>query len=217
MNQFDPVLRQESQPLAALAPHLNEGEEVVWCARPGANERRRLFWTQSLIGVVGVGGVLAFLVGAVSQNLPAWKNHFATGNSGQVLGLLVCPGGFIALFLGIFLYMATMMFRATTQARRTIYAITSQRVMQVEPTRGGDSIVHDFAPYELEHFTVVRRKDGSGNLLFQNAPDEKGGSGMRSGGSRPVLPGFYGVGEVRRVESLLNEFIQRPRSATPAD
>jgi hypothetical protein len=170
---------------AALDKQLDDGEVMVWTDQPHAGQ---------LIarGMKGVLLPLALGFFGLTQlfhnvrNLDIGMFFFALG----LLGAITSP---------FFLY---------RRVKRMAYVLTNKRAMIISGTAKAVQ-VQSFLPKDLQALSVKQNADGTGDIVFGSAagplwdPKTMNEAAPRSKKKRLISPGFYGVKEAKRVESLL--------------
>lgn len=174
---------------------LQPGEELIWAGKPNPS----LFVRKSLpiagIGVwVGAFGAL-WICGAAGFQIP---EHFIF----MIFPLLGTP------IIAISLFLLTAPIWLPISAKHYVYAVTNKRVITITGWR--QRTVISYGPEKLEQIERRQNPDGSGDLLFNSSTSEEEKKG------RPLLPpGFHGIGEVRSVERMVRELLER--SQRPKD
>jgi hypothetical protein len=108
-----------------------------------------------------------------------------------LIAVVLFPAAFIAIGAFLFYRMALIIF----QGRPAIYAITDRRALILEP--GVPGRVHAFTPAQLRWLEKHARTDGSGDILFTQAPP------ISSAMSQPIQPGFLDIPGVEQAWGLL--------------
>ena len=157
---------------------LEENEQLLWSCQP---DHRRVFRENIpilFIAIPWVGLVFLWLVFIVWSLI---TSHQLGQPYGILIALLETGFPFMLLLLGLFLF--DIPFRASRRARRTIYAITSKRVLIITAARKRSIQSHTF----IGHVERIERRSEKGDLLF--------------GPSQTIR--FTGIPNVRSVEQLL--------------
>ena len=191
-----------------LRDELKPGERLLWCGQPDpwrvARQRIGLF----LFGVIFLGIVLFGIVRVNNLDVSGLKDLAPDTFFFYVL----CFSPFIVIFL---LLLLSPLWQVS-KASKTVYAITSNRAIILEPKRSGSGFLttgrilvqipkhnhsltlRSFTPNILHDIERVQRANGSGDLLFANE--------IHRGAKHNtyyVPVGFYGVPDVREVERIL--------------
>lgn len=161
-----------------LAPHLEEGETVLWqgAPRPGTFSNPLLWILAGLLLLAGASILTGLLPAALS---------FATGN---------------ALLPGLALIGAGLLVAALAFARRDgtrVYAITDRRVLVV---RGGN-LLADVSPTQLLGLRVDRDRVLWRPPLGVGGPDETGRAELER-----RRPGFYGLDDPEDMRATLERW-----------
>jgi len=185
---------------------LQPGERLIWADRAGAS-------AVALQAVVpeAPGGIYLLIVPAIAiwQVVVHWPLR---------LGPLIFCSLFILLFLSLGLFFLSAPLRAAAQARRTIYAITDQRVFIISDVRRRS--VTSYGPNSIFLLQVTERADGSGDIVFRRdrllervyvnaSGDQTDDSGIPSIHQRGAMIkiGFFGIPEVRKVEEAMRRLV----------
>src|SRR5271170_724621 len=122
--------------------------------------------------------------------------------------------GFRHLDTDLFFFLLTMfgaiaapiaLFRRVT---RMVYVLTNKRALIITGTARRAVEVQSFFPQDLQSLDVKQNADGTGDIVFSSATGKLWNPATMSAAKRRVKkkklisPGFYGVREVKRVESL---------------
>ena len=185
------LLPQELQ--TRVESELVEREELLWVGQPRPNAFLRgtipsflfaipwtafaLFWT-----CMAAGGINNF----------TQIDHGPPGVIRYAFPLFGVP--FILIGLGM---LSTPPLLARSRARRTVYAVTNQRVIAWEAAFRSVS-VRTYGSADLGEITRMERADGSGDLHFENSSWS-----TRLQNRRSVPSGLVGIADVRGVEALI--------------
>jgi hypothetical protein len=173
-----------------LEGELKPGETVLWQSAPIARRHRMMALPIFLFAIPWT----AFSV--------FWMAMAASGS------------GFFALFGLPFLLIGVGMlcspWWAARLARRTAYALTTDRAIILTPAPFGSGIsVRSFAPADLAGVERVQRGDGSGDLIL--ARELVRGS---KGHMHEKKTGFMGVPAVQTVQLRIDEMVRAHQAAT---
>lgn len=145
-----------------------------------------LFWTTMAFSITQAGGAPS----VVKIFFPAFGIPFILVG----LGLLTSP------------------YWARRAARRTCYAITSERAIVWRGAFGGRIEVRSYLPEELARMHRVENGDGSGDLVF--AEEHRSAPTRRNRyGTHVVRHGFLDISDVRAVEAIVRETLLRDVAA----
>lgn len=155
-----------------LAAELGPGEALLWSAQPGV---RRL---KAFVGVMGCfGGALVLMGGmAIFGAVMSGQGLRSAGSAGggQAGGLSVAyivTGAFWAL--GVVLALAGLLTIVLGPAvlrrrlRRTVYAVTTTRVLELSIRWGGRVLVQEIVPTQNLNLVRLDYADGTGSLVLQ--------------------------------------------------
>ncbi len=177
-------------PLDIAKAEMTPGEELLWAETSLPKNARRRIIPISLLGWV-------FLLLSL-----AWLTRAATAS----IGLLVLGIPFVVGALAL----ASAPWWWPNVTRRTIYAISDQRLLMIR-----DFAKRKVTSYGPEDIDVVERRenrDGSGDVIFRREENQKLKHHHDPYGKRRVATreiGFLGVPEVRRVEEAIWALKQR--------
>ncbi len=161
----DPLLRE-----------VRSGETVLWRGRPGIGgilkRENTLTWVVALAFAIG----LRLYVTSAESYLPSEASKGPAGTSSLVASMLLLIAGVYGIARGII------------DARRTIYAVTDQRIVIIQGV--GREQVLSVTPASINTCHVVADKTGSGSLVFRSDI---------ANGDRLVEVGFYGIPDVGQV------------------
>jgi hypothetical protein len=186
------VASSESIPLDLAARRLLEselkpGESLLWHSAPIA----RRHWLAAL-------PILFFAIPWTAFAI-FWMTMASRGSA--VFALFGLP------FVGIGCVMLAAPWWAARMARRTAYALTTDRAIILAPSPwGGGVSVRSFSPGELGDVERVQRHDGSGDLIL--AREWVRGS---KGRMREKTTGFIGVPAVQTVQLRIDELARAHR------
>jgi hypothetical protein len=176
-------------PAAIAARELLPGERLQWAARP----RPWAVARQKLTTLVGAVFLLA--IGGVAIDLGSG----AVLTSGGPLSALPVAGiGALFMLLGIAFAAAPL--AAAWQARGTVYAVTSHRLLVID--RVFIHRVAAFAPEDIQAIMVTNeRPDGSADIVFHQDIRHVRVRGARIGIVDKI--GFFGIADAERVRDLI--------------
>jgi hypothetical protein len=178
---------------AALQSVLRGKEKVLWSGRP--NPRRA-----SLSGIT----VILFGVGAPMSLFVVWGMLAVARTLGSggtaTAGVIIfgLPFGLVGLTL------LSAPYWAYRKAQRTIYAVTSTRVLAVTAWPFANS-VHAIEWARIGLTRATERRSGEGDLIIRPLP------GASPGGHEPLI--FSGILSVRQVEGMVREMATRASDA----
>jgi Bacterial PH domain len=180
--------------IAGAQAELTPGEKLTWADRPRLSAIARRELPRGLMGIPFTAFAV-FWTFAASGGLS--KNQAHAPDFFMLWGFM---------FIGIGLFILCSPLWSIWKARSTIYAITGERLMIIEGwnTRR----VTSYARSDIQEIERVERRDGSGDVVFRReAPTTRrytiSFSSMRGMGN-PI--GFFGVSDVRRVETSIRQF-----------
>lgn len=185
---------------------LDGGERLLWSGTPDAGATALAALPVSLFGIP-FGAFATFWI---------WTAFTTTSRLSRGRGPWILFPLFGVPFLLVGLGMLTAPLWVWRAAKRTVYAVTSKRVLII--TAGANRGVRSYGPADLGNLVRVERADGRGSLSF--------GGGFAAGGAWPtngmvVRVGptgtlsrvtLVGIPDVREVEHLIRENLL-PRAA----
>jgi hypothetical protein len=176
-------------PAAIAARELLPGERLQWAAqpRPWAVARQRLTTLVGAVFLLAIGGAAIDLgSGAVLMS------------GGPLSALPVAGIGALFMLLGIAFAGAPL--AAVWQARGTVYAVTSRRLLVID--RIFIHRVAAFAPEDIQAIMVTNeRPDGSADIIFRQDIRHVRVRGARIGMVDRI--GFFGITDADRVRDLI--------------
>ena len=182
----------ESSQQAALQRYLLDGERILWTGQPDPHR------------LLNAGDALLIPFSLLWGGFAIVWEIMATGFFRDLRG----PGGFFALWgipfvaLGQYFIWGRFLYKRWDR-RRTIYAVTSQRILIA---RG--SHLQSLFVKQLPQLNQSVRTDGSGTIEFGSNPFGSGmwgNTGMEFFSRRTLAPAFYDIPEVDRVARVITD------------
>lgn len=179
------VHRDDTEPsaLAVAQREMRSGERLIWADRPAPGRMALSGLALTAFGSV-FGGFAAFWIAGAASMTPEDAGVFSFFPLFGVPFLLVGLGMMLA---PVWIWMA---------AKKTVYAITSERLVIIRGNR-----VQSFEPDEIEELERREGGDGSGDVIFNR--DIVRSRSRRGSRTRVRRIGFFGIPEVRRVEDAI--------------
>jgi hypothetical protein len=173
---------------------LDSGERLLWAGKPAPSGAAVGSLPMTVFGLL-FAGFAAFWIWAAAGGMSRSSGEDFSG-----------PGAFFPLFGIPFLLVGLgMVFAplwAYLGAKHTVYAVTDRRAMIIAGS--GTKNVRSFTQDEIGEITRVERPDGTGSLMFASV------SRTSSKGHTSISRvGFVGISDVRRVEQLIRENLDR--------
>ena len=189
---------QADDPLSVARQELEPGETLVWADRPRPDALARTKLPQVIRGTLG----LAVIAGLHWYGyVPDFR---ASAENALMVAFLVAAGLYC-----LALVVAPQI--AKGAAARTVYAVTSRRVMILSrwPFRGR----RVFLPAELDEPRALAGASGEGAVVFieRKLPWWK-----RSAGGSYQIEAFYGIADAPRVAAEIAR-LRGPEEASPFD
>jgi len=177
-----------------LGRELRSDERLLWSGRPRPWYLMRAALPLALFAIPWIAFSLFWMAGAAGFRVPDLRaGRFA----------LFPLFGLPFLIIGVLMLVSPLW--ARSQAKRTIYAVTSQRLLIL--VYGRSTSVRSFDPTVLGPIQRSDRPDGTGDLLF---PDQtllnttRGYSRLQA-----MTTGFVGIIDVRLVHDLIRTTFNR--------
>ncbi|MFG0285671.1 MAG: hypothetical protein ACF8R7_14730 [Phycisphaerales bacterium JB039] len=193
---LDPAGQPERDP--RISAELEDGEQLIWAARPLPRLMSRRAWPIAIFGVPFLGFAIFWTVGA------AWGISQAGSAGNGPPGFAIIFPLFGLPFILVGLGLVTAPFWSRRAARKTLYALTDRRAILWEGGFRGQKVT-SFGPEILDEMSRTQRDDGSGDLIFRQR-EVYTGSDRRS---RAKSEGFLAVHAVRDLEKLVRQTIER--------
>jgi hypothetical protein len=168
---------------------LNPGERLLWSGSPAIGGAAVGGVPVTVFGIVFTAFAVTWIGGAIS----------ATGQAGGPWSLFPLFG-VPFLLIGIALLLGPLWYAIA--AAHTVYAVTEGRALII--TGSGGRMVRSFTSNDVEEVVRVERPDGSGSVYFAIRTTTSS-----RGFTRRARIGFVGIPEVRRVEQLIRDHVQR--------
>ncbi|MBX3359206.1 MAG: hypothetical protein KF745_12355 [Phycisphaeraceae bacterium] len=206
----DPIESHLPAPLReALLAEIDPGETLRWCGQPSA---RRAFWTTAGPAAFFCAVLSAFSVFLFVGSVLSWQQLHGIDPliqwsrpgdrpTNSAVWWSASLGTFFTLFS---LAVALAPWYSARQARRTVYALTTTRVLKLEVKRPQRAILDALEP---DHPLQIRRVDigdGRGDVLLY--------PGGQRGHARMTLTG---ITDARQVERLIRATFDPPMQSRP--
>ncbi len=204
-----PTLPMDAQ--RRIDGELSPGETLLWAGQPSPGRMARQGIVPMLFGIpftafalfwTAMAGGFAFLFNGVARS--------AGGSGAFAAPFLLFPlFGLIFVAVGLGLLLSPLWL--SLGAKRTLYAVTSQRVIVWTGGVFGSVTVRSLSPVQLGDRARTEAGDGSGDLIFPRAAtlstyqDTDSTNGFSRTRTRVTQFGFYGVPQVKQVDDLLRQ------------
>jgi hypothetical protein len=176
-----------------IQAELRPSERLVWSAAPRPARLARRAVPLVLFGIPWT----AFAVFWVSA-----ASHFKMPDFTHGTGFFPLFGvPFVLIGLGLL----TSPYWAARKAARSAYAVTSERAIILECGVFGGVSIRSFLPHQLSEIRRIQLGDGSGDLIL----DRKIGTDAEGGRTKTDI-GFFGIPDVKNVESLVLALAKPP-------
>ncbi len=192
----------------ALRAEIDPGETLRWCGQPSPVRAFRRMVVLAVLGVISFGGIGVLLVlGARSvwlelHGLEPIIQWTSKGEQPRYTMVWITLGFASLMGVGV-LCVACLPWWAAERARRTVFAVTSTRIITLEVNEDR-SLVRSLEPGHPLH---IQRTDVGGSVgnitLYPH-------TGQRSGGGIGALS-LIGVSEARQVERLIRATFDPPK------
>lgn len=192
-----------SNPLEIARDQLSTSEELIWADQPGSRHMAQAHdWKMACVGLAFTAFVSLFLIEAL--NGQGGASARLTWFIGAVVMLLPLLGG------GLWLLFSPL--RARWRAEKTVYAITSERLLII--TRS-----HKVLSFVPEGITTLEREehdDGTSSIVFYREPEteQQRNSYVKS---FPKTYGFFGIRDGKQVEAEITQLLRRGTFVSPWD
>ena len=163
---------------------LDSDEQVLWWAQPKPSRFARQALPAFLFAIPWTAFAVFWMCGAAGFEVP----DFSEGR--HFFALFGLP------FVLVGLAMLSSPLWMMRKARRTLYVVTQRRAILFEG--GWGTIVRSFGPEKLTDMVRHEKRDGSGDLIFEQ---KVAGESERAGRTTEV--GFLGINGVRDIEKVL--------------
>ncbi|MBX7219748.1 MAG: hypothetical protein K1Y36_07365 [Blastocatellia bacterium] len=175
---------------SAVAREMRPGEQLLWVGNAAPLAHLLPTIPLVLFGIPWTGFALFWTAGAAGFRIP----DLSRGWVHLLFPLWGIP--FILIGLG----MLTSPLWAWRKALKTLYAVTSQRIIIFE--KGWQLNVTSYTREQIVGLSRSEKEDGSGNLYFAEKDDRPTDSSTR----KPKV-GMYGIKDVLMVENLIRDHI----------
>jgi hypothetical protein len=187
--------------LDRVGSELGDGERLIWAEQPRVGR-----YVRQSVPIVLFG--MAFTAFALFWISAAWAMLFGIPGSGPNLegpGLPFSLFPYFGVpFVLVGLGMLSSPFWYWRQAKRTCYALTSQRAMVWQAGMFGSLTVRSYGAEALGKIVRTEHPDGSGDLVLEQIVEEGTDSeGHRT--TRIVRHGFIAISNVKQVEELVRQ------------
>lgn len=165
-----------------LGQVMENGEDILWCGRPDGR-----FPLGSCIPV--------FLFSLVWIAVPAYMMYMSIQENGikQMDEMLLFPMFFV--IVGILLFVGAV--RYFSRRRQAVYVLTEQRAILLEPKLISGVKVFTYPLVDDMLLEVNKKKDGSGNLVFDHSDVVVN--------DKPLPRGFLNICDVEKPLAILRE------------
>ena len=170
---------------------ISPGEKLAWVGRPRPSRLIAEALPSFVFGLFFTGFAL-FWIYAASGGLGPPRMGRRGGGSPSVFLIFGIP------FVLAGFSMLVAPFVAARNARKTCYGLTDRRAIVWESTPWYGTRVRSYRPDELRAMARHQRRDGSGDLVFE----ETYVAGNR-GRQKIVRRGFIAIEDVREIEALI--------------
>jgi len=194
MQNLEPPMRTMAQ------AELKSDERLVWAAQPTP----RFFTIATIVPVLFAIPWTGFAIFWTSMAFIG--THSIRGHDPMTKGFQYFFPLFGLPFILIGLGMLSSPFWMVRGMKRTVYMITDQRAVIMKPGFFGSRKVDSFEPSRLTAMERLERRDGSGDLIFEQFTTRRGS------GTQTTRRGFISVPRVREVEDILRKSLLQDRT-----
>jgi len=167
-------------------------EKVYWVGRPSVSRLVVVFAIPFVLLGLGCFALVVFITTFVWTFPPPVA-------PGREWGRMIVSVFFLLPFCCTGLLLIGTPIWAFVEARRTLYAVTDRRLILSRPIFNGSIRTKSFLTDDVGPLERLERADGSGDLLFGLAREFRRKDGTNALGRQ----GFFGIAQVREVESLI--------------
>lgn len=204
-----PILPMDAQ--RRIDGELSPGETLLWAGQPSPGRMARQGIVPMLFGIpftafalfwTAMAGGFGFLLGGAVQSAGGSGAFAAPFLLFPLFGLIFVVVGFGLLLSPLWLYLG---------AGRTLYAVTSKRVIVWNGRVFGGVTVRSLSPAQLGDRARTEAGDGSGDLVFPRAAtlstyqDTDSTNGFSQTRTRVTQFGFFGIPQVKQVDDLMRQ------------
>ncbi len=192
---------------------LSPGETLLWAGQPSPGRMARQGIVPMLFGIpftafalfwTAMAGGIGLLFGGAVRSAGSNGAFAAPFLLFPLFGLLFVFVGFGLLLSPLWLYLG---------AGRTLYAVTSKRVIVWNGRVFGGVTVRSLSPVQLGDRVRTEAGSGSGDLIFPRAAtvstyqdtDNSDGFGYSRTRTRVTQFGFFGIPNVKSVDDLMRQ------------
>ncbi len=197
---------------ARVRSELRQGEKLLWVGQPRPGRLARQAWPIVLFGIPWTAFALFWMAGAAGMLFMAGGAQQPQGNNGFDIIRFVFPL-FGLPFVLVGFGMLSSPYWLMRRARKTCYAVTTQRAIIWQAGWFGSMEIRSFAPAELNRMRRVEYANGEGDLIFEDLltmahfERSKHQTNMRSG--------FMGISNVKKSEELITKALLSPSNEKP--
>jgi hypothetical protein len=190
-----------------LDKEINSDENVLWSGQPAAGLRHHLNTLPAvLFGIPWTAFSIFWVTMAISMgsHMPRTADSFPFSLMSVVMPLFGLP------FILVGLYMLSSPYWQMRKSSKTVYALTGQRAIIIEPTWRGEMTVRSVPHEHLIDRTRTEDKTGVGSLTFTHLTSV---SSNPKGGTSIITVGFQNIPGVKAVDELIERTLRKSTSA----
>lgn len=179
---------------------LRQGEKLLWVGQPRPGRMARQALPIVLFGIPWTAFALFWM--AMASGILIWGDPQPVADQGFQLFRWFFPLfglPFVLLGLG----MLSSPYWLMRRARKTCYAVTTQRAIIWQAGWFGSMEIRSYAPVELNKIRRVEYSNGEGDLIFEDLITVT--RFERSSHQNNMKSGFMGISNVKVIEELITK------------
>ncbi|MBL8822939.1 MAG: hypothetical protein JNJ77_10160 [Planctomycetia bacterium] len=190
---------------------LRQGEKLLWVGQPRPGRLSRQAWPIVLFGIPWTAFALFWMAMASGFIFLGNQNPQPAGQGFDIFRWFFPLFGLPFVLVGLGMLSSPYWF--TRRARKTCYAVTTQRAIIWQAGWFGSMEIRSFAPAELNRIRRVEYANGEGDLIFEDLLTMA--HFERSRHQTSMRAGFMGISNVKKIEELITKALLHPSNETP--
>lgn len=187
---------------ARVRSELRQNEKLLWVGQPRPGRMARQAWPIVLFGIPWTAFSLFWM--AMATGFLFWGNDHKQPDVPMGFNIFRFIFPLFGLpFLLVGFGMLSTPYWLIRRARKTCYAVTSQRAIIWQAGWLGSMEVRSFAPDNLNRIRRIEYANGEGDLIFEDVWPIV--HVERSRVQTPMRTGFLGIRNVRNIEELITK------------
>jgi hypothetical protein len=191
-----------------LDNEVKSGERVLWTGQPAAGFRHHLHTLPAvLFGIPWTAFAIFWVTMAIGMG-----SHMARTSESIPFSLMSVVMPLFGLpFILVGLYMISSPYWQMRKSSKTVYALTDQRAIILEPTWRGEMTVRSVPHEHLIDRTRTQDNNGIGSLTFTRLTTV---TSRPKGGTSTVTVGFQNIPDVKSVDELIERTLRQGTAAS---